>query len=170
MSGFKLQKLVYYAQAWHLVWRERPLFSEGIEAWSNGPVVPELWERHKGRFTVDTVGGDPSGLDAAEESVVDLVLVHYGQKPGEYLSSLTHDEDPWKGAREGLSDGQPGRAEISLESMSSFYEHEPPGGRGMELDLTPDQLASILEGEADLAHGRVVRIGDLQRELRSSPR
>ena len=39
----KLQKLVYYAQAWSLVWRQRPAFGERIEAWVDGPVSPDLW-------------------------------------------------------------------------------------------------------------------------------
>ena len=26
MTAMKLQKLVYYSQAWHLVWEEKPLF------------------------------------------------------------------------------------------------------------------------------------------------
>lgn len=40
MTSMKLQKLVYYCQAWHLAWSDEPLFRESIEAWANGPVVP----------------------------------------------------------------------------------------------------------------------------------
>ncbi len=40
LSAMKLQKLVYYCQAWSLVWDEAPLFQEQIQAWANGPVVP----------------------------------------------------------------------------------------------------------------------------------
>ena len=32
MPALKLQKLVYYSQAWSLVWDEAPLFEEEIEA------------------------------------------------------------------------------------------------------------------------------------------
>jgi uncharacterized phage-associated protein len=42
----KLQKLVYYAQAWALVWDDEPIFDEEIEAWANGPVVRGLYEAH----------------------------------------------------------------------------------------------------------------------------
>jgi uncharacterized phage-associated protein len=42
MTAMKLQKLVYYSQAWSVVWDERPLFPEKIEAWANGPVVRDL--------------------------------------------------------------------------------------------------------------------------------
>lgn len=40
VSTMKLQKLVYYAQAWNLVWDEKPLFNSRIEAWANGPITP----------------------------------------------------------------------------------------------------------------------------------
>ncbi|HSS48337.1 MAG TPA: type II toxin-antitoxin system antitoxin SocA domain-containing protein, partial [Thermoanaerobaculia bacterium] len=48
MTAMKLQKLVYYSQAWSLVWDEEPLFAERVEAWANGPVVPDLYREHKG--------------------------------------------------------------------------------------------------------------------------
>ena len=46
LTAMKLQKLVYYAEAWNLAWDGEPLFSENFEAWANGPVVPELYQRH----------------------------------------------------------------------------------------------------------------------------
>ncbi len=52
ITAWKLQKLVYYCQAWSLVWDEQPLFKEKIVAWANGPVVKELYEQHKGMFYV----------------------------------------------------------------------------------------------------------------------
>ena len=36
MSTMKLQKLLYYCQAWHLVWEEEPLFDAEFQAWANG--------------------------------------------------------------------------------------------------------------------------------------
>lgn len=40
MTAWKLQKLVYYSQAWSLVWDQRPLFAERIEAWGQRASVP----------------------------------------------------------------------------------------------------------------------------------
>lgn len=53
MSTMKLHRLVYYSQAWHLVWDGVPLFDEEIQAWANGPVVPVLYELHRGEYTVE---------------------------------------------------------------------------------------------------------------------
>jgi uncharacterized phage-associated protein len=50
MTATKLQKLCYYSQAWHLVWDERPLFDERIEAWANGPVTRSLYSSHWRQF------------------------------------------------------------------------------------------------------------------------
>lgn len=54
MTAMKLQKLVYYCQAWHLVWEGEPMFREEIQAWASGPVVPELYAAHKGLFKVSS--------------------------------------------------------------------------------------------------------------------
>jgi uncharacterized phage-associated protein len=42
MTTFKLHKLLYYSQAWSLVWDDAPLFSDDFYAWANGPVLPLL--------------------------------------------------------------------------------------------------------------------------------
>jgi uncharacterized phage-associated protein len=47
LSNLKLQKLVYYAQAWHLALEESPLFEEDFEAWIHGPVLPTLYQKYE---------------------------------------------------------------------------------------------------------------------------
>ncbi|NJM61724.1 MAG: DUF4065 domain-containing protein, partial [Oscillatoriales cyanobacterium RU_3_3] len=47
ISLLKLQKLVYYAQAWSLVFRSQPLFFQDVEAWVSGPVVRDVWNEYK---------------------------------------------------------------------------------------------------------------------------
>lgn len=121
MTAMKLQKLVYYSQAWSLVWDEQPLFTEHIEAWANGPVVPHLYREHQGRFTVTAVSGDPSVLDEEQRRTVDVVLDAYGGRSAHELSQLTHDEPPWLSARRGLSAGQRGSETISHAAMAEYY-------------------------------------------------
>lgn len=122
MSTWKLQKLVYYAQAWHLVWEENPLFHARIEAWANGPVIPELYRHHRGRFTVDTWSkGDPSALDEQARETVDAVLRGYGRMSGRQLSHLAHSEAPWREARRGLEPTDRSTRPITPQAMQSFY-------------------------------------------------
>jgi uncharacterized phage-associated protein len=122
MAAMKLQKLVYYSQAWSLVWDERPLFPNRIEAWANGPVIRDLYELHRGQFQVVKLAkGDGSALSASERETVDAVLEFYGGKESQWLSDLTHREDPWKNARVGLAPGAAGDAEITLAALAEYY-------------------------------------------------
>jgi uncharacterized phage-associated protein len=122
MTAMKLQKLVYYSQAWSLVWDEAPLFLEPIEAWANGPVVRDLYEHHRGRFNVDNwPRGDPSALTADQRETIDAVLAYYGKQSSLWLSALTHEEAPWRNARGGLPPGAPGGHMITHEAMAEYY-------------------------------------------------
>lgn len=123
MSAMKLQKLVYYCQAWSLVWDDRPLFKERIKAWANGPVVPQLYQAHKGRFQVDPshIAGDPEVLDASAKGTIAGVLKFYGDKPAQWLSDLTHKERPWKKARGSRGPDDTGGDEITHEAMAEYY-------------------------------------------------
>lgn len=122
MTAMKLQKLVYYAQAWALVWDEEPLFKERIEAWANGPVVPALYDRHRGLFKVSSwKDGDPDRLTPAHKKTIDAVLKYYGSRTSQWLSDLTHREEPWLEARQGLGLGERGSAVISHASMAEYY-------------------------------------------------
>ena len=46
VSPLKLQKLLYYAQAWSMVFfgRSKTLFADVPQAWVNGPVYPSIYE------------------------------------------------------------------------------------------------------------------------------
>ena len=122
MSAMKLQKLVYYSQAWSLVWDEKPLFKAKIEAWANGPVVPLLYHQHRGQFSVkEWPDGDYTKITGEAKTTVDSVLKFYGDKTGHWLSELTHKERPWRDAREGLSDDDRSNREITLAAMAEYY-------------------------------------------------
>jgi len=124
ISAMKLQKLVYYAQAWSTVWDENPLFDEPIEAWISGPVVPILFRQHKGKYLIQSSDlniGDSSRLIVDQQETVDSVLEYYGDKNSQWLSDLTHMEGPWRKARKGLAPDERGNNEISLVSMQEYY-------------------------------------------------
>jgi uncharacterized phage-associated protein len=123
MTAMKLEKLVYYCQAWSLVWDERALFTERIEAWANGPVCPDLYRQHQRKFQVGAgdLPGDPDAIDAAGQDTIRGVLDFYGDKPAQWLSDLSHQEDPWRNARAGLADGERGKVEITHAAMAEYY-------------------------------------------------
>ena len=112
MTTMKLQKLVYYAQAWSLVWDEAPLFMNRIEAWANGPVAPTLYRTHR---------GNRRRLKQTQKETIDSVLDYYGKKSSQWLSNLTHAEWPWRKARKGLPVGVRGHREITHDVMMEYY-------------------------------------------------
>ena len=122
ISTMKLQKLVYYSQAWSLVWDEAPLFTENIEAWANGPVVRELFDYHRGMFQISTVlTGNPRLLNQEQRETVDAVLRYYQTKPAQWLIDLTHTEAPWIEARKGMPPLVRGNKIIPLDSIANYY-------------------------------------------------
>ncbi len=127
MTTMKLQKLVYYSQAWSVVWDEKPMFAEKIEAWASGPVVRELYDEHKGMFQISGLEkGNTDNLKLEEKETIDAVLQAYGDKPAQWISDLTHMEKPWNEAREGIPIGQNCENEITLASMSEYYSSLSP--------------------------------------------
>ena len=126
MTTMKLQKLVYYSQAWSLVWDEAPLFEEAIEAWANGPVVRELFDYHRGMYEISEMPiGNPRLLNQEQQETVDAVLEYYGDKSAQWLIELTHIEDPWKHARKGLPPLERGNRVILLDTIAYYYSSLP---------------------------------------------
>jgi uncharacterized phage-associated protein len=121
-TTMKLHKLLYYCQAWSLVWDDAPLFEERIEAWANGPVIRDLFEYHRGQYSISKLNvGNPDALSAKQRETIDAVLEFYGDRNSQWLIDLTHMEDPWKNARKGLSQTERGNKEITHASMAEYY-------------------------------------------------
>lgn len=105
-----------------MVWAEKPLFKDRIEAWANGPVVPTLYSQHRGQFSVSKWRkGDTERLTQRETKTIDRVLDSYGSLTGQQLVWLTHNEQPWQEARVGLGTTERSQNQISTESISAFY-------------------------------------------------
>lgn len=113
-DDWKVQKLVYYCQAWSLAWDGVPLFAEEIQAWRDGPVCPAVRNASYG-------AGDPSVLSQRQLDTVMGVLSLYGKKPPNWLIELTHREKPWIDARAGVAPTAKTQTPISKEALKSYY-------------------------------------------------
>jgi uncharacterized phage-associated protein len=121
ITNLKLQKLLYYCQAWSLVFTGQALFAERIEAWVHGPVVPSIFRRFR-EFrwnTIDCVVTPPTS--ATLTAHLNAVLDSYGNIPASQLERLTHSEAPWQIARKGLPPDVSSNEVITLETMKAFY-------------------------------------------------
>lgn len=122
LTNLKLQKLVYYAQAWHLALKNKPLFNDEIQAWAHGPVVPSLYQRFK-KHRWDAIPTQPR-IPVLSKPISDHLLEVfsvYGKFSAWDLERMTHQEEPWKKARKGLAPDEEGKHPISHQDMQDFY-------------------------------------------------
>jgi len=120
VGSVKLQKLLYYAQGWHVAHTGEPMFREAIKAWVNGPVVADLWadEKHqRGRPS-------PRALDDAALATVEYVVERYGHLSGPDLIRMTHDEDPWREVSESDDPATPPNPEITHEALARWFRND----------------------------------------------
>jgi len=115
----KLQKLLYYAQGFHLALFNKPLFDDKIEAWKHGPVVRSVYRvysQNKASFIKKTKI-DQEMYSRSTQLFLNEIWRVYGQFSGWKLRELTHNEPPWKNA---FAKGQ--NTVISHESLRKFFE------------------------------------------------
>lgn len=154
MTNLRLQKLMYFAQAWSIVRNGCPLFDEELRAWELGPVVPSVYQKYK------ICGGNPiadaddafdySVFTEEELSVLTDVFVQYGKFTTAQLVNLCHRPgEPWeKTARNGV---------ITKACMKdAFLRKTPLSGMGDILSNLPE------EGYHDES-GRLVLPSDWER-------
>ncbi len=117
ISHLKLQKLLYYAQGFHLAVFNEPLFSEEILAWDHGPVVEALYHEYKSYGARAISLPDHVDFDAFTEDQKELlneVYTVYGQYSAWKLRAMTHEEPPWAFTPRGTV--------ISHESMKKYFK------------------------------------------------
>jgi uncharacterized phage-associated protein len=133
ITNKKLQKLLYYTQAWHLVYFNDKLFNDEPEAWVHGAVYPNVYHQYK-KFKAKPIVFD-EGIDRKtlqdklnsfnfsddQKEFVNSVLIAYGKKEAFELEILNHREKPWLEAREGLEDYDISSKPISIDTMKTYY-------------------------------------------------
>ena len=125
VSNLKLQKLLYYSEAWSLALTNGSLFPEAIEAWVHGPVVNSVFHLYKDyRWAPISEAKTAATTDEDVLSHICSVLDAYGKFPAFQLERLTHSEKPWIDARNGLQPDVPSRQPISRETMRTFYSKQ----------------------------------------------
>ena len=131
ISNLKLQKLMYYAQAWHLAYFKERLFDGDFEAWVHGPVLSDLYHNYKQYRWMPIVEKDLDDkavkrveiellTEKQTELLTDVVNEYFGLTAFE-LERMTHDEAPWQKARVGLSIDQASTNLIKDEWMIEYY-------------------------------------------------
>ena len=127
ITNLSLQTLLYSFKAFGYVFLKRDLLPEECEAWVHGPVFPVIYEKYKqfGRMVIheemDEIAID-SLLPQEEREVMDYVLQCFGIYNGGVLREMTHREEPWCRARQGLGDTERCTNTIHNEDIDQYFE------------------------------------------------
>lgn len=129
VMNLKLQKLVYYVQAWNFGKNGDAFINGSFEAWVHGPANRELYDRFKDTKSLYSLIGKEDILNADALSVlspddsefIDLILDNYASYNASDLERMTHKEDPWIIARKGYGPLDRCTNVISNESMIAYY-------------------------------------------------
>jgi uncharacterized phage-associated protein len=130
LSNIKLQKLLYYTQAWHLAFTDnKPLFKGKFQAWIHGPVNRDIFDRFKDTkylyseiLLEDIIDKNISEILSEEEiKHINIVLENYAHFSGVQLEDMSHNEAPWIKAREGYASNQ--RCEVNIDEtfLGDFF-------------------------------------------------
>ncbi len=150
ISPLKLQKMLYYAQAWFMAFygRKEQLFADIPQAWVNGPVYPQIYYSYRDKTnnmcdhlnSSDFYEGDANegfklyagkmGFNDDQKETIESIIMNYGSLSQNELIFLTHSESPWADARKGLAPYEKSQKEISLDQMCDYYKGRYDRNRG----------------------------------------
>ncbi len=136
VSNLKLQKLLYFIQAYFLVEMGTSCFQEPIQAWNFGPVVPKAYHEFKifgcadiptiskytsveledGKLKIETKTFSIDSIKTEHRSAIDRIVDNFKDHAASDLVYITHNQKPWKDA---FKKGQ--NTEISIESIRSYF-------------------------------------------------
>lgn len=136
LSHLKLQKLLFYTQAFHLAYFEEPIIEDEFEAWLHGPVSKKVFIhfRHEKDFMLfdeffvldefkeKAIRSIEEAITEDQLDLISEVLEVYGVKTGIDLENLTHSEGPWINARKGVPIGAPCSNIIPKEEIREYYK------------------------------------------------
>ena len=122
ITHLKLQKLLYFAQAWHLANKGEPLFDTEFQAWTHGPVARLIYDRFNGqKWGALEAPDNPPKLPKKVVAFLEKVFETYGKYGAKHLERITHEHDPWKNARGGIPLEERCENIITKKSMRDYY-------------------------------------------------
>lgn len=119
VSNLKLQKILYFIQAEFLVEKNTPCFSEKIEAWTFGPVIPEVYQQYKifGNAHIPCVDvQDDFEISEQDKASIDNMIDECSKFTASQLREITHRQTPWKKAYKSYQNN-----EITQLSIKEFF-------------------------------------------------
>lgn len=128
ITPLALQKILYFIQGIYMVMYGEPLFKEDCMAWVHGPVYEEVYDLFKD-FKYNPIEDNRFAifkerfveLSDQEKKVINLVINTFGKYSGKVLETITHNESPWKEARNNYDPLQLSRAIIDKNEIMKYF-------------------------------------------------
>ena len=122
ITNLKLQKLLYYAQGYHLAIEGEELFGDEIQAWVHGPVIPSIYHQYK-EFRWQPINKEVDTPTFGDKVVefLDLILETFLPVDAFKLEQMTHSETPWIKARGGLAANDICQNTITIGDMKDYF-------------------------------------------------
>lgn len=107
ISNLKLQKILYFVQAQFLVSisNNTPCFSDPIEAWDFGPLVPSVYHHYKvyGSAIIPSDKNDPllpiyQRISESDKKLINYMIDQIADYSASTLMQVIHNQDPWGNA------------------------------------------------------------------------
>ena len=119
VSNLKLQKILYFIQAEFLIRKGCRCFSDIIEAWDFGPVIPLVYKEFRiygGADIPRREGVDLSFEEEVDRDIVDEISTICFDYTASELVAITHNQTPWISAYKKYCNN-----EITPESIKAFF-------------------------------------------------
>lgn len=128
LNQMKLQKLLFYTDAWYTAFKNTSLFIEGFQAWIHGPVSRSIYDRFhtKDLYSVVTredmtESFNPKKIPKAIITHVKEVLNVYSKFSGSELEMMSQKEEPWVKARTGYGPTQLCQVELDKGLTGKYF-------------------------------------------------
>ena len=136
VSNLKLQKLLYFTQAYFLITKREACFGERIEAWDLGPVVPVANREYKqfGSSSIPTityviekdtdniwnskvVSFHDVMISSEDKTLIDSVVDKFSEYSASDLVELTYRQKPWSDAYVPYKNN-----EITIKAIEEYFD------------------------------------------------
>ena len=120
INCFKLQKILYFVQAYFLLATNSPCFDEKIETWPFGPVIPDAYKKYiifgNGSIPEEGIIQNFDYIEKEDKELIDAAIQLLLPYSSVLLTELTQKQLPWMNA---IAKGD--FAEITNESIKEYF-------------------------------------------------
>lgn len=134
ISNLKLQKILYFIQAYFLIEKNEPCFDNKIEAWGFGPVIPDAYDKYRQYANSDIPTEDYFVIDEnniwnskrvkyqdiiadADKKLINKVVNKFANCSLSYCTALTQNQSPWIDAY----NRNYNNAEITINDLQHYF-------------------------------------------------